>query len=287
MVLRVVALNVWGGRLYKPLMKLLPTLNADVYCFQEVFDHPARKTHLEMHDSRTKAINPDDRGRASLFELLQDVLPGHRGVFCPASLRTIKISGSEGELQVYFGIATFVRKTIPVIASHSSFVHKRYEDVERLPPLPRVAHAIRIKTEDIERPVVVAHMHGLWTPSGKDDSPERAEQAKLFGKIIRAVMEAGDRRFVICGDFNVLPTSFTFDVLEMAVGAPLYEQVRHNGYDSTRTSFYTDNPDKKDASLFADYMLVSEVLKVLNFEVVRDPEVADHCPLVVDVVEAS
>jgi endonuclease/exonuclease/phosphatase family metal-dependent hydrolase len=50
--------------------------------------------------------------------------------------------------------------------------------------------------------------------------------------------------------------------------------VTAHGFTSTRNSHY------KKQGRFADYMLINEAGAVQNFDVVYDPEVSDHCPLV-------
>ena len=85
--------------------------------------------------------------------------------------------------------------------------------------------------------------------------------------------ERGDA-VVICGDFNVKADSETLDVLR---DAGLRELVTECGHAGTRSSFY-DKPGR-----FADYMFVGTEVEVLGFEVVRDPEVSDHCPLELEI----
>jgi endonuclease/exonuclease/phosphatase family metal-dependent hydrolase len=53
--------------------------------------------------------------------------------------------------------------------------------------------------------------------------------------------------------------------------------VTHVGFGGTRTASYT-KPGK-----FADYMLVNDAVDVRSFNVIRDPEVSDHCPLVLEI----
>ena len=57
----------------------------------------------------------------------------------------------------------------------------------------------------------------------------------------------------------------------------LTELVTSGGFAGTRTSLYP-----KDGR-FADYMLVSPGVSVTRFEVVREPEVSDHCALLLDI----
>ena len=83
----------------------------------------------------------------------------------------------------------------------------------------------------------------------------------------------GDR-LVVCGDFNVEPESETFQIL---AGIGLTDLVTTRGFTSTRTAHY-GKPGR-----FADYMLVDGLTEPVSFEVVRDPVVSDHCPLVLEI----
>lgn len=80
-------------------------------------------------------------------------------------------------------------------------------------------------------------------------------------------------RLVVCGDFNVAPDSETLKVL---AGIGLADLVTGGGFAGTRTSHYS-KPGK-----FADYMLVNALVNVHSFDVVTEPEVSDHCPLVLE-----
>lgn len=53
----------------------------------------------------------------------------------------------------------------------------------------------------------------------------------------------------------------------------LTELVTARGFEGTRTSYY-EKPGR-----FADYLCVNRADEVLHFDVIRDPEVSDHCPL--------
>lgn len=116
-------------------------------------------------------------------------------------------------------------------------------------------------------------MHGLRTQSGKGDSPARIEQANALRRLIESIWRP-DEPLVVCGDFNVLPESATFDILR-ELG--LRDLVVAGGHTDTRTSWYEKTPR------FADYMLVAPAVEVTKFEVVESPEVSDHRALVLDV----
>jgi endonuclease/exonuclease/phosphatase family metal-dependent hydrolase len=113
-------------------------------------------------------------------------------------------------------------------------------------------------------------MHGLRDPAGKGDTPERIEQAHRLLNLVTRVMSPEDA-LVVCGDFNVEPDSRTFDIL---AGIGLSDLVTSRGFKGTRTSHYGK------AGRFADYMLVNGSVDWTEFSVLADPEVSDHCPLV-------
>ncbi len=70
------------------------------------------------------------------------------------------------------------------------------------------------------------------------------------------------------------PNSETLKILSRA---GLTELVTTRTTKGTRTSQY------KKKSRFADYMLVNEHLNILDFEVVFEPEVSDHCPIILTI----
>ncbi len=91
--------------------------------------------------------------------------------------------------------------------------------------------------------------------------------------ICRAILEDGDR-LVVCGDFNVEPSSATFEIL---AELGLADLVTSRSFVDTRTSHY------RKAGRFADYMLVSGRVEPKAFDVVAQPEVSDHRPLVLEI----
>lgn len=78
---------------------------------------------------------------------------------------------------------------------------------------------------------------------------------------------------IVCGDLNVLRESRTFDSLR---GLGLTDLVATHGFTDARTSWY----DKEGR--YADYMLVNGLVQIERFDVVQQPEVSDHRPLVLE-----
>lgn len=268
-MIRIVSLNCWGGRIYKPLMQYLQEVDADILCLQEMFSAPpdVPSPLIFPYQYRQEESLP---AHPTLFTELHAVLPNHQAFFYPAAQGYLH-DGAVTEYKVRYGIATFIRDTLPIIGEGVSFVYGSYrQGVWGEPPLPRNAHCVRLWRYDNAKPLVVSHMHGLWLKDGKGDSPERVAQATALVDLVTRVRHIDDD-VVVCGDFNVLPQSVTFNILG---NIGLRDLVVANGYTDTRSSFYKKN------QRYADYMLVSTTVKVHDFSVSVEPEISDHRPLV-------
>ncbi|WP_227287313.1 MULTISPECIES: endonuclease/exonuclease/phosphatase family protein [Paracoccaceae] len=260
-------LNGWGGKLYEELLPYLHETSPEILCLQEVVHSPASdKDWLTYRDG--DHVLPQ---RANFFRDVCHALPDHVAVFCPAA-QGVLWDGDQ-PIPSQWGLATFVHRSRPVIGQVQGFVHKDYSpEGYGDHPRSRVAHGVRVYDDAAGRSISVTHMHGLRDLNGKMDTPERAEQARRLLALSRQVSEAGDLR-VICGDFNVEPDSETLRILN---DAGFSELVTGRGFESTRNSHYT-KPGK-----FADYMLIDREEAVRAFDVIHDPEVSDHCPLLLD-----
>ncbi|MCT4370367.1 endonuclease/exonuclease/phosphatase family protein [Yangia mangrovi] len=265
--MRIMSLNAWGGTLHVPLLQYLASEAPEVLCLQEVIHSPETdKADLTYRDG--EHVLPQ---RANLFSEVAGALPEHVAIFCLAAQGMLW----DGETPVpsRWGLATFVHPSLPIIGQAQGFVHKGYEpDGFGDHPRSRSAHAVRVFDHVRGRAVSIVQMHGLRDLRGKMDTPERAVQARRFLALLQQVAEPGDLR-IACGDFNVEPESAT---LRLMTEDGLTELVTTRGFEGTRSVHYA-KPGK-----FADYMLVSDAAAVRGFSVVRDPEVSDHCPLLLE-----
>jgi endonuclease/exonuclease/phosphatase family metal-dependent hydrolase len=261
MALSILSLNAWGGRLHSPLMRYVAECDADVLCLQEVSRTIRSKSEWLVY----REPGLDLQQRANLFDESCAVLPGHDASFFPAAQGHL----FDGDLLVpsEFGLATFVRRSLPVIAEAMDFVHGTFcfggwGDH----PRARNAHGIRIFDYELGYPVTIVQLHGLRDLAGKGDTPARIAQAE---KLVEFIERLGPKpgKLVVCGDFNVLPDSGTFEKLGKL---GLSDLVTSRGHTDTRTSFY------RKEGRFADYMLVTPDVEIIRFEVVEQPEVSDH-----------
>lgn len=266
--MEIMCLNGWGGKLHEALLPYFARTTPDILCLQEVIHSPgSEKDWLTYRDG--DHILPQ---RANLFRDVSAVLPEHVAIFCPAAQGVLW--DDNVPIPSQWGLATFVHRSFPIIGQVQGFVHKDYSPGgygEH--PRSRSAHGVRIWDYYANRTLSITHMHGLRDLNGKMDTPERARQAHKLLDMSRSLTEPDDL-MVICGDFNVEPDSETLSIL---CSAGLTELVTGRGFESTRNSQY------EKLGRFADYMLINREDTVISFDVIHDPEVSDHCPLVLKV----
>lgn len=263
--MHIVSVNAWGGVLLDELLAWVAEVDADVLCLQEMTQTP--DLHGWTHFSDDARELPQ---RADLVADVAAVLPGHVPWFAVSDSGPV-LDAAGRRHQEQFGVAMFVRNTLPVVACRAEHVHGTYTDHGDAWPhsgRPRAAQVARVRDPGTGRCVVVGHLHGLRDAHGKADTPERRRQAERLARLVEATSRPDDLR-VVCGDLNVLPDSELFEVLGQAGLTDLV------GDADTRTQRYT-KPVRH-----ASYLLVSDPAAVESFEVVTSPEVSDHRPLAV------
>lgn len=266
--MKILSLNVWGGMLHAPLLDYLAAVDADVYCLQEVPRAvAARSEWLTYRDGAVEL-----RQRSNLYREIAAALPGHDGFFAPAMRG--ELTEDDRPCWQEFGLATFIRQDVAVIGQALDFVHGAFSPHGfGAHPRTRNAHAFRLYDYKAGRPLSVVQFHGLREIDGKGDTPARDAQAEALVALIGR-LHRKDEALILCGDFNLLPESGTFQTLTRLGLADL---VTTRGFTDTRTSLYT-KPGR-----YADYMLVNKEVGVADFTVVETPEVSDHRALLLTV----
>jgi len=241
---KLITLNIWGGQVYEPLIEFIKEQgkNVDIFCFQEVING--------IKGEKTEVISNAPNAIVDIYSQIQAVLSKFQGYFAPA--------------QKEAGNAIFIRKNIQVAKEDNFFVYRfrdSYKD-GKTETTGRNLQYIQFKVEGEQ--FTIANLHGLWAPGGKGDTPERIEQFKK----VKEFLDDCEGGKILCGDFNLWLKTKSMAILEKE----MKNLVKDYGFTSTRSSFY----DKDD--LFADYIMVSKDINVLDFKVLQD-EVSDHLPL--------
>lgn len=245
--MKVVSLNLWGGRVHEPLMDFLRKYrDVDVFCLQEVYHNAHGKDTIWTNGTNFDALSD-----------IQRALPDHEALYHP-------------HLGDWWGLAMFVRRDLKVRDSGEYFIHLHKGHINEEALLGHTAKNIQYLTTFLgDTPLTIINVHGLWNGKGKSDTEARLVQSERIVEFAKTLRNG----FLLCGDLNLAPDTESLRILERDLS--LRNLITEYGITSTRTSFYK-KPDK-----IADYALVSPGIDVLNFEVLPD-EVSDHSPLYVE-----
>lgn len=238
--MKLVSLNIFGGRVHKPLLDFLKEHeNIDFFCFQEVYDNAEGKEIIYLD------------AKLNIYKDIEAVLLDYKGYYRP-------------HLKDYYGLAVFVKKGINVVQEGEHYVHKNkgYIPVDHVGFHAKNIQYIKVRSN--KKDIFIINFHGLWNGKGKTDTEERLNQSKKIKEFVDSLL--GEK--ILCGDFNLLPDTKSLEILEQGMS----NLIKVYGITSTRTSLYT-KPVR-----YADYVLISPDIKVENFTVLPD-EVSDHCPL--------
>ena len=258
--MKLLCLNLWGGKVYKPLIKFLENSSneIDIFCFQEVL--------------RSEVSKFSNGSKTDIHKDLSKILKNHIGF-----LGTPFLSGYDLKDKVDFdlsiGQATFIKKNIELISEETVFVHGKFdykppkviEGIKNAMDLPRNTHCIKVKIDGKE--VLIGNLHGYWLPDNKHDSPGSIKQMQKVKRIFSAF--AGPK--ILAGDFNLRPDTKSIKMLEVDMKNLIIEY----GVTSTRSNLH------KRIEKFADYIMVSDGIKINGFEVISK-DVSDHRPLILD-----
>jgi endonuclease/exonuclease/phosphatase family metal-dependent hydrolase len=240
--MKLITLNAWGGRMKDEINAFVTKTDADIYCFQEVY-----------HGAQGKDTIFLDNTDFDHLSYLKKHMEGYECLYHP-------------HLGDWWGLAMFIKKGIRIADQGEVYVHKHKGWNYELEVQGYTAKNLQYATVETEAgPRIILNFHGLWNGQGKGDSRERVVQSQN----IVAFLKTLESEYVLAGDFNLNPTTDSMNILE-AHG--MRNLIKEYGYTSTRTPLY-----EKDGK-FADYVLVSGGIEVLDFSVLPDV-VSDHSPL--------
>lgn len=249
--MKIISLNIWGGRAGKKQLLdfLAKHKDTDVFCLQEVWAAPYE--HLDGHLAGGLNINHEVIMVYGLQEI-SALLDTHVAYFKPHHLD-------------HYGLLMMVKKDLHVVEEGDVFVYKERGHIPEgdVGNHARNLQYVTIQTESGIRTIM--NFHGLWNGMGKGDSDDRLLQSD---RVIH-FLKTKNHPLVLCGDFNLLPTTKSLKKFE---DFGLRNLIAEYGITSTRTSFYK-KPEK-----FADYAFVSSEVILKSFQVLPD-EVSDHAAL--------
>ncbi len=252
--MKLISLNIWAGKEFDSLMRYISDneKDTDIFCFQEVFNTPTDvKLVSEFY-------------RANIFSELQERLPNHDGYFAPVQ----DGCGFDKPVDypISWGLAMFVKKSIKVNDAGDTYIfgHRNSRGKDNT-TMPRNLQYVKVSANGEQ--YTIAHFHGIWDGVSKTDTEDRIEQSRK----VREFLDKITGKRILCGDFNLLPTTKSLEILEEG----FVNLVKTRGVTTTRSPLHK-YPDK-----FADYTIVSSDVNVSSFEVPMI-EVSDHLPMVLE-----
>ena len=263
LTLRIVSLNTWGGNVLEPLLQFVrqQANTTDLFCLQEILNAP-----IDI---------PLACGfRTNLFQELSAILPAFDGRFDPVVAWDQPLPGQRDTRRVPFGLATFARRTLPILERRCEPIIEHDDTLDAVPGFYRTARQLqttRIRTAT--GTVLVANFHGMSRPGSKLDSDERIEQSRA----IRRVMDRHSGPSVLMGDFNLLPETESVRILEYG---------RRNlitdfkiATTRSRLNPYYRTPQEQP---HANYAFATAGIEVEAFAVPH-VEVSDHLPMLMTI----
>ena len=249
--MKLITLNVWGGKLYEPLMKFIKkNKDVDIFCFQDVLF------------GNEPVFSPIKHGRINLFKEIEKILPDHKCVISKEEGHSA-MEGEKLPANVGSGKVIFYKKDLSLLKQGAFDVADTYKTETMIN-----SQCQWIELAAGSEIVTILHLHGMWQRgSKKQDTEERLEQSRRIAGFMKDIQG----KKILAGDFNIVPDGESMNILDQG----MVNLVKEYNIQTTRSSYYSRE------GAFADYILVSKDIKVNDFRTLPD-EVSDHLALYLD-----
>ncbi len=201
--MKLISLNIWGGKVFGPLASFLKeqASTTDIFCFQEVFQEANKAVY--------------EGARLNIFSEISQIIPESKGYFSPC--------------QDNFGLGCFVKNRKAEV--EDAFVYGELNSMVEgnTSTLPRNIQSIRIP--GLDKKFTVFNYHGIWRPGSKDDDADRIATSEK----IKSIMKKSSGEKILCGDFNLLPDTKSLGILEDG----MTNLIKQFNIKSTRSTLYT------------------------------------------------
>lgn len=259
--MKLISLNTWGGRYFKPLIRFIRenSQNTDIFCFQEM-----RHT--------TTNIREFAGYRANLLSEIKNILTDFQVFYFP-TMKGFDNEASPANFDLTFGQAIFAKNSIKITNAGNHFIYRDEnspninKDFSNLPvPLQYISFTIDNKE------LTVFNFHGSPMPGDKLDTDKRLAEANKSKDIIDK--KSGAK--ILVGDFNLLPQTQSIKIYESNM-RNLINEFNIVTTRSRLSPFY----NTPDFQRYADYTFVSSDVEVKSFQV-PDVAISDHLPMLLE-----
>jgi len=241
--MKILQLNIWGGKLDKQIFELIDREKPDIVCFQEAIVLPGEENLF--------------------FASLAEIVRGtdlKEWYFSPSW--AFKHMNRKAE----WGNA--ILSLTPFLHKHSFFTGGEFKDdfdlMESDYNMRNLQHVI---VEHGGRKLNILNHHGHHVKTHKDGDAETMRQCTMIADYVKGL--EGD--VVLTGDFNLSPHSESLE----QINAILSNHCIENDVKTTRTQL-------THKTEVCDYIFTSKGLTTKNFRVLPDIA-SDHCALMIEV----
>jgi endonuclease/exonuclease/phosphatase family metal-dependent hydrolase len=240
--IKILQLNVWGGKLGKQIVDLLNREKADVACLQEPIEFPG--------------------GLSILFEDLDEIKQKTGYQYCFFNPQFgYKFMNREARS----GMA--ILSNLPFIETNAIFTRLEYvSNFDILDMDYNVRSLQHVVVEKEGKRVHILNHHGHHVPDHKNGNEETNRQCKMIVDYIQKL----NGSVVLCGDFNLSPNSESLEQINKV----LVNHVNHHEILTTRTPL-------THKTEVCDYIFTSSDIEVKNFQVLDDIA-SDHKAITIE-----
>jgi endonuclease/exonuclease/phosphatase family metal-dependent hydrolase len=256
--MKIITLNIWGGRVLGPLLEFTKARlqDIDIICLQEVYSSDKPPAGGVEYCTNT-------------LQQMAALLPQHEHIYAP-SVKGIFMDRHQ-DPGLGYGNAVFIRKQLKILEFKNEFIVKSEGDefdLEAGVDHPRSLQIVALQNA-LGRQLIVANYHGYWSNGPKTDDEVRLSQSHKINELLSQY----DAPTILCGDFNLLPTTKSLGMLQEG----RVDLVAKYQLLTTRSKLYK----RIEYAPFADYIFTTLEVRDKSFRAL-DEVVSDHLALELD-----
>jgi endonuclease/exonuclease/phosphatase family metal-dependent hydrolase len=241
--MKILQLNVWGGKLGKQIVEVLEREKADVVCLQEPVEYP--------------------KGESIFFMDIEEIRTKTGYEYCYFSPQFgYKL------MNRYAKSGTAILSNLPFLETNTWFTRLEYIDnYDFFDTDYNIRNLQHVVVETDERKINILNHHGHHVPDHKNGNEETMRQCMMIVEYVEKL----EGPVVLCGDFNLVPESESLEQINKI----LVNHPKERGVLTTRTPL-------THKTEVCDYIFTSPDLQVKNFQVLDDIA-SDHKALTIEI----
>jgi endonuclease/exonuclease/phosphatase family metal-dependent hydrolase len=241
--LKIIQLNIWGGKLGHRIIDFLQAESPDIVCMQEVNDLKGRSGYNLF---------------ASLDEIKEGASFDHDFMSPTYSYRYM-------ERELSYGNA--ILSKFPISSRKTIFTHGAYKQNFDITQDDGNVRNLQVATVDTAAGALnIVNHHGYHIHGSKAGTPETLKAMQLIADTISKL----DGPVIVCGDFNLAPDSQSLAILN--------DQLTNLSITNNLTRTYSQLSIVNEV---CDYIFVNDQVKVHDFQM-SEELVSDHQALILE-----